>query len=200
MRQAVILNYENLISKSIFCHFDPFSSDVRIERQKYAVIQQFRDKEILMNPGKSTTASGKASKGFTEEEKAAMKERAKELKAEARASKDKAEGESAVLAAIAAMPESDRVMAKRLHAIIKASGPDLSPKTWYGMPAYANKDGKVVCFFQAADKFKARYATFGFNDDANLDEGTMWPTSWALTKVTAAEEAKIGALVKKAVS
>jgi len=153
-----------------------------------------------MNPGKSTTASGKTSKGFTEEEKAAMKERAKELKAEARASKDKAEGESAVLAAIAAMPESDRVMAERLHAIIKASAPDLSPKTWYGMPAYANKDGKVVCFFQAADKFKARYPTFGFNDTANLDEGTMWPTSWALTKVTAAEEAKISALVKKAVS
>jgi uncharacterized protein YdhG (YjbR/CyaY superfamily) len=153
-----------------------------------------------MNPGKSTTKKEtQTSKGFTEAEKAAMKERAKELKAEARANKDKAEGESAVLAAIAAMPQSDRVMAERIHAIIKASAPDLSPKTWYGMPAYANQEGKVVCFFQAADKFKARYATFGFNDDANLDEGTMWPTSWALTKVTAAEEAKISALVKKAV-
>jgi len=152
-----------------------------------------------MNPGKSTTASGKTSKGFTEEEKAAMKERAKELKAEARASKDKAEGESAVLAAIAAMPESDRVMAERLHAIIKASAPDLSPKTWYGMPAYA-KDDKIVCFFQSAQKFNARYATLGFNDTANLDEGAMWPTSFALKELTAAEEAKIGALVKKAVS
>ena len=138
------------------------------------------------------------SKGFTDEEKAAMKERAKELKAEARANKNKAEGESDVLAKIAEMPEPDRAMAKRLHEIIKASAPDLSPKTWYGMPAYA-KDGKVVCFFQSAEKFNARYATFGFNDTANLDEGAMWPTSFALKELTAAEEAKIGALVKKAV-
>ena len=140
------------------------------------------------------------SKGFTDDEKAAMKERAKELKAEARASKDKAEGESDVLAKIAEMPEPERTMAERLHAIIKASAPALSPKTWYGMPAYANKDGKVVCFFQSAQKFKTRYATFGFSDAANLDEGAMWPTTFALTKLTAAEEAKIGALVKKAVS
>src|SRR6266516_2866712 len=150
---------------------------------------------------KSTTATGKKSKGFTDEERSAMKERAQELKAEAgrgpRA--DKADGESAVLAKIAEMPKPDRAMAKRLHAIIKASAPDLSPKTWYGMPAYA-KDGKVVCFFQSADKFKARYATFGFSDKANLDKGAMWPTSFALTELTAAEEKKIGALVKKAVS
>ena len=139
-------------------------------------------------------------KGFTAEEKAAMKERAKELKAEARANKDKAEGESAVLAAIAAMQEPDRAMAKRLHAIIKASAPALSPKTWYGMPAYANKDGKVVCFFQSAQKFNARYATLGFNDTANLDEGAMWPTSFALKKLTAADESRIAELVKRAVS
>jgi uncharacterized protein YdhG (YjbR/CyaY superfamily) len=128
-----------------------------------------------------------------------MKERAQELKAEARAKKDKADGEGAVLAKIAEMPEPDRAMAERLHAIIKASAPALSPKTWYGMPAYA-KDGKVVCYFQSAQKFKSRYATFGFNDTANLDEGTMWPTSFALKELTAAGEAKIGALVKKAVS
>jgi uncharacterized protein YdhG (YjbR/CyaY superfamily) len=145
---------------------------------------------------KSTTATGKKSKGFTDEERAAMKERAQELKSEAR----KADGESAVLAKIAEMPEPDRAMAKRLHAIIKASAPVLSPKTWYGMPAYANEDGKVVCYFTAASKFNSRYATFGFNDDANLDEGTMWPTSFALTKLTAANEARIRALVKKAVS
>ena len=150
-------------------------------------------------PAKSTTAIDKTSKGFTDEERAAMKERARELKAEARASKDKADGESAVLAKIAEMPEPDRAMAKRLHAIVKASAPALSPKTWYGMPAYA-KDGKIVCFFQSADKFKSRYATFGFNDEANLDEGAMWPTSFALKELTAADEAKIGALVKKAVS
>ena len=148
---------------------------------------------------KSTTASNKKSKGFTAEERAAMKERAQELKAEARANKDRAAGESAVLAKIAEMPEPDRAMAERLHAIIKASAPDLSPKTWYGMPAYA-KDGKVVCFFQSAHKFKSRYATFGFSDEANLDEGAMWPTSFALKELTAADEAKIGALVKKAVS
>jgi uncharacterized protein YdhG (YjbR/CyaY superfamily) len=143
---------------------------------------------------KSTTATRKKSKGFTAEERAAMKERAQELKAEAR----KADGERDLLAKIAEMPEPDRSMAKRLHAIIKASAPALSPKTWYGMPAYA-KDDKIVCFFQSADKFKSRYATFGFNDSANLDKGAMWPTSFALKELTAAEEAKIGALVKKAV-
>ena len=148
---------------------------------------------------KSTTATDKASEGFTAEERAAMKERAKEMKAEARAGKDKAEGESDVLAKIAEMPEADRAIAERIHAIVKANAPALSPKTWYGMPAYA-KDGKIVCFFQPADKFKSRYATFGFNDDANLDEGTMWPTSFALTKLTAADEARIGALVNKAVN
>ena len=144
---------------------------------------------------KSTT--GKSSKGFTDEERAAMKERARELKAEARG--DKAGGESAVLAKIAEMPEPDRAMAKRLHALIKASAPALSPKTWYGMPAYANKDGKVVCFYQSAHKFKSRYATFGFNDSANLDEGAMWPTTFALKELTADDEARIEALVKKAV-
>jgi uncharacterized protein YdhG (YjbR/CyaY superfamily) len=152
-------------------------------------------KKATQKSAKSTTASRKTSKGFTAEERAAMKERAQELKAAA----DKADGESAVLAKIAEMPEPDRAMAKRLHAIIKASAPALSPKTWYGMPAYA-KDGKVVCFFQSAHKFKSRYATFGFNDAANLDEGAMWPTSFALKELTATEEAKIAALVKKAVS
>ena len=152
-----------------------------------------------MNQGKSTTAIGKTVKGFTDEERAAMKERAQELKAAARANKDKADGESAVLAKIAEMQEPDRAMAKRLHAIIKASAPSLSPKTWYGMPAYA-KDGKVVCFFQSAQKFNTRYATFGFSDTANLDEGALWPVAFALKEVTTAEEAKIGALVKKAVS
>jgi len=145
------------------------------------------------------TAVDPANKGFTADEKAAMRERARELKAEARTNKDRAAGESDLLAKIAEMPKSDRVMAERIHAIVKASAPVLSPKTWYGMPAYT-KDGKVVCFFQAADKFKARYATFGFNDDAKLDEGGMWATSWALTKLTPADEAKIAALVKKAVS
>jgi uncharacterized protein YdhG (YjbR/CyaY superfamily) len=144
---------------------------------------------------KSTTATDKTSKGFSDEERGAMKERAKELKA----AEDKADGESAVLAKIAEMPEADRALGERLHAVIKASAPSLSPKLWYGMPAYA-KDGKVVCFFQAAQKFNTRYATFGFNDDANLDEGAMWPTAFALTVLTAAEEARIGALVKKAVS
>ena len=153
-----------------------------------------------MNKSKSTAATGKKSKGFTDEEKAAMRNRAQELKAEARANKNKAEGESAVLAAIAAMPEPERTMAKRLHAIIKDSAPALSPKTWYGMPSYANKDGKVVCFFQSAQKFNTRYATFGFNDTANLDEGTLWPVAFALKKLTATEEARISALVKKAVS
>jgi uncharacterized protein YdhG (YjbR/CyaY superfamily) len=157
-------------------------------------------KNATQKSAKSTTAIGNKPKGFTDEEKAAMRNRAQELKAEARANKNKAEGESAALAAIAAMQEPDRSMAKRLHAIIKASAPALAPKTWYGMPAYANKDGKVVCFFQTAQKFNTRYATFGFNDTANLDEGAMWPVAFALKELSAAEEAKIGALVKKAVS
>jgi uncharacterized protein YdhG (YjbR/CyaY superfamily) len=145
----------------------------------------------------STTTSKKAkSNGFTAEERAAMKERARELKAEA----EKADGENALLAKIAEMPKSDRAMAKRVHAIVKASAPGLSPKTWYGMPAYANEDDKVVCFFKSADKFKSRYATLGFSDKANLDAGNMWPTDFALTKLTAAEEKKIAALVKKAMS
>ena len=143
--------------------------------------------------------SAKKSKGFTDEERAAMKERAKELKAEERANKNRAAGESAVLAKIAEMPQPDRAMAERVHEIVKASAPDLSPKTWYGMPAYANKDGKVVCFFQSAEKFDARYATLGFSDEANLDEGAMWPASFGLKELGAAEEAKIGALVKRAV-
>jgi uncharacterized protein YdhG (YjbR/CyaY superfamily) len=150
--------------------------------------------------GKSTTVIGRASKGFTAEERAAMKARAQELKAEARADKDKAAGERAVLAAIAEMPEPDRPMAERIHAIVRATAPALSPKTWYGMPAYANKDGKVVCFFQSAHKFKSRYATLGFSDTANLDEGAMWPTAFGLKELTAADEARIAALVKKAVS
>ena len=141
----------------------------------------------------------KGRQGFTDEERAAMKERAKELKAEARANKNKAEGERDVLAKIAEMPEPERAMAKRLHEIITASAPVLSPRLWYGMPAYA-KDGKVVCFFQSAQKFNTRYATLGFSDTANLDEGVMWPTAFALTELTAAEEEQIAALVKRAVS
>lgn len=148
---------------------------------------------------KSVSASAKKPKGFTDEERAAMKERAQELKAEARRGADRAEGERAVLEKIAEMQGAERAMAKRLHAIISASAPVLSPKTWYGMPAYA-KDGKVVCFFQSAEKFQSRYATLGFSDQANLDEGVMWPTSFALKELTAAEEARIGALVKRAVS
>ena len=148
---------------------------------------------------KSTAAKGKADKGLSAEEIAAMKETLKERKAEERVNKDRAAGESATLAAIAAMQEPDRTMAARLHAIVTASAPDLWPKTWYGMPAYA-RDGKVVCFFQSAQKFNARYATFGFNDTANLDEGAMWPTAFALKELTAIEEKKIAALVKKAVS
>jgi uncharacterized protein YdhG (YjbR/CyaY superfamily) len=143
----------------------------------------------------SATASDKSFKGLTAEERAAMKERTKELKAAA----SRADGETDVLAKIAEMPEPDRAMAGRIHAIIKASAPALSPRTWYGMPAYA-KGGRVVCFFQTAQKFKSRYATFGFNDDANLDEGTMWPVAYALKDLTADDEAKIAALVKKAVS
>ena len=143
---------------------------------------------------RSTAAKDKKKfEGLTDEERGAMKERVKELKA------DKADGESELLAKLAEMQEPDRVLGERLHAIIKANAPALSPRTWYGMPAYA-KDGKVVCFFQPAQKFKTRYATFGFNDPANLDEGTMWPTAFALTELTAADEKRIGALVKKAVS
>jgi uncharacterized protein YdhG (YjbR/CyaY superfamily) len=144
---------------------------------------------------RSITATKKNAEAFTDEERAAIKERVRETKASA----EKVDGESAVLAKIAEMGEPDRAMAKRLHAVIKASAPVLSPKLWYGMPAYA-KDGKVVCFFQPAQKFKTRYATFGFNDEAHLDEGTMWPVAFALTKLTAADEARIGALVKKAAS
>lgn len=146
----------------------------------------------------STAANNKKSTGFTAEEMAAMKARAKEMKAEARAEKDKAAGENAALEAIAAMQEPDRSMAERIHAIIKDSAPSLAAKTWYGMPAYADEDGNVICFFQTAQKFKARYSTFGFNDHANLDEGEMWPVAFALKKLTAAGEAKIRALVKKA--
>ena len=146
---------------------------------------------------KRTVARDTSSETWTAEERAAMKEHAREMKAAARRGAAEAEGEADVLAKIAEMPESDRVMAERIHAIVKASAPSLAPKTWYGMPAYA-RDGKAVCFFQAAAKFKARYATFGFNDNANLDDGNMWPTSWALTKLTPADEARITALVKKA--
>jgi uncharacterized protein YdhG (YjbR/CyaY superfamily) len=150
-------------------------------------------KKATLQSAKRTT--GKASKGFTAEERAAMRERAKELKAAA----GKADGEKDVLAKIAEMPKADRALAERLHALIKASAPVLSPRTWYGMPAYA-KDGKVVCFFQSAHKFKSRYATLGFSDNASLDKGDMWPTSFALKELTAAEEKKIATLVKKAVS
>ena len=148
-------------------------------------------------PAKKRTQT--TSKGFTEEERAAMKERARELKAEARANKDRAAGESDLLAKIAEMPKADRALATRVHAIVTANAPDLLPKTWYGMPAYA-RDGKVVCFFRSADKFKERYAMIGFNDTANLDDGAMWPTAYALKELTAADEAKLGKLVKKAVS
>ena len=158
-------------------------------------------KKETRRSARSATTTNKKSQGFTDEERAAMKERARELKAEARRGPrvQQADGESDVLAKIAEMPERDRAMAERLHAVIKASAPALSPRTWYGMPAYA-KDGDVVCFFQSAQKFKTRYATFGFSDKANLDEGAMWPTSYALKELTTAEEARIGALVKKAVS
>lgn len=149
-----------------------------------------------MSPKQDTQTS----EGFTAEEKAAMKERARELKAEARRNKDRAAGEQDLLAKLAEMPDADRIIGERIHAIVKTHAPQLSPKTWYGMPAYANQDGKVVCFFQSAAKFNARYATFGFNDVAHLDEGNMWATSFALTALTPAEEAKIAALVKKAVS
>lgn len=146
----------------------------------------------------TTPAKVKKTKGFTDEERSAMKERAKELKASARADSDKAFGESEVVAKIAEMPEADRVLAERLHAIIKASAPVLSPKLWYGMPAYA-KDGKIVCFFQSAQKFGTRYATIGFSDQAKLDEGVLWPVVYALRELTATEETSIAALVKKAI-
>jgi uncharacterized protein YdhG (YjbR/CyaY superfamily) len=151
------------------------------------------------NSTKSAAAAGTKRSGFTDEERAAMQERARELKAEARANRSRADGERDVLAKIAAMPEPDRAMATRLHAIVTTSAPALSPTTWYGMPAYA-RDGKVVCFFQTAHKFKTRYSSFGFNDTANLDEGAMWPVAFALKALTATEEARISALVKKAVS
>ena len=154
------------------------------------------EKEAVKTQGSNKRTA--ATKGFTNDERAAMKARAQELKAEARANKNKADGERDLLSAIASMKGRDRAMAKRVHAIVTAAVPDLWPKTWYGMPAYA-KDGKVVCFFQDAEKFKARYATFGFSDEANLDQGAMWPTSFALNEMTAAEEKKIAALVKKAV-
>ena len=152
-------------------------------------------------PAKSTAATDKPFDGFTDEERAAMKEHAQELKATARRGSraTKADGENDVLAKIAEMAEPDRILAERFHAVVKASAPDLSPRLWYGMPAYA-KDGKVVCFFQSAEKFNARYATLGFSDRANLDDGAMWPTSFALTELTAADEARIGALVKQAAS
>jgi uncharacterized protein YdhG (YjbR/CyaY superfamily) len=157
-------------------------------------------KKGTQKSSKSTAANGREPTGFTDEERSAMKERIRELKDARRGpGAGKADGESAVLAKIAALPQPDRALAERLHAIIKANGPALSPKTWYGMPAYA-KDGNVVCFFQSAQKFKTRYATLGFSDKAKLDEGHMWPTAFALKDLTPAEEVKIGALVKKAVS
>ena len=156
-------------------------------------------KKGTQKSARTTTASGKKSKGFTDEERAAMKARAEELKAEARANKNRADGERALLAAIDELKGHDRTLAERLHGIVTAAAPDLWPKTWYGMPAYA-KDGKVVCFFQSADKFKARYATFGFSDQAKLDDGAMWPTTFALKKLTPADEKRIVKLLKKAVS
>jgi uncharacterized protein YdhG (YjbR/CyaY superfamily) len=160
------------------------------------------EKEIFMSPKADPKKSAKTTGGgFTAEEKAAMKARAQELKAEARAGKDRAEGEKAILAAISGMKDpTDRSMGKRIHELVTAAAPELMPKTWYGMPAYANADGKVICFFQAASKFGVRYATFGFQPDAKLDDGNMWAASFALIKLTAAEEAKISALVKKSVS
>ena len=152
-------------------------------------------RKATKKPAKRKSGAKKKSTGFTAEEKAAMKERARELKAEAR----KADGEKALLAKVAELPKADRTMAKRLHEIVKATAPGLSPKTWYGMPAYADEDGKVVCYFTPASKFKERYSTLGFNEKANLDKGDMWPTSFALKKLGAAEEKKIRALVKKAV-
>ena len=161
-----------------------------------ALIPKKNAKEFFMSPTKSAAKKAASSKGFTAEEKAAMKERAKELKAEA----EKADGLKTLLDKIAEMPEPDRSLATRIHAVVTASAPSLLPKTWYGMPAYANSEGKIVCFFQAAAKFNARYATFGFNDTAMLDDGSMWSTAFAVRKLSAAEESKIAALVKKAVS
>ena len=162
------------------------------------VVPVAEKKPVKKAPRKSVASTGKPSEGFTAEERAAMRERAQELKAAARRGAAKADGESDLLAKIAEMPPADRAMARQIHAIVTANAPDLLPKTWYGMPAYA-KDGDVLCFFQSAHKFKARYATFGFTDKANLDEGAMWPTTFALKKLSAADEARIGALVKKAV-
>jgi uncharacterized protein YdhG (YjbR/CyaY superfamily) len=153
-------------------------------------------KKATQKPAKRTTAADKTSKGFTAEERAAMRERARELKAAA----NREESERDVLAKIAEMPNADRILAERIHALVKATAPSLSPKTWYGMPAYANDDGNIVCFFKSADKFKSRYATLGFEEAANLDQGAMWPTAFAVTKLTAADEAKIKTLVNKAVS
>jgi uncharacterized protein YdhG (YjbR/CyaY superfamily) len=174
------------------------SRQTRLERK---ALMKPANKGTQKSPKSTTAAAGKTSKGFTDEERVAMRERLQEQKADARRGRraDKADGESDVLAKIAALPQPDRAMGERLHAIIKANAPALSPKTWYGMPAYA-KDGNVVCFFQSAQKFKTRYVTLGFSDKANLDEGHMWPTAFALKELTAAEEAKICALVKKAVS
>ena len=149
---------------------------------------------------KGNAVADRAQKGFSTDEKAAMRERARELKAESRRDSDRAEGERDLLAKIAEMPKSDRVLAERIHAIVTGNAPDLAPKTWYGMPAYARGDGKLICFFKSADKFKSRYATFGFEESAHLDDGSMWATSWALTKLTAADEARIRALVKKALT
>lgn len=157
------------------------------------------EKKSARESAQNTTTINKKSGGFTDEERSAMKERAREQKAEARANKNREEGESDVLAKIAEMPEQDRALGERIHEIIKASAPDLIPKLWYGMPAYA-RDGKIICFFQPAHKFKTRYATLGFNDSAHLDEGALWPVAFALKELTATEEAKIAALVKKAVS
>jgi uncharacterized protein YdhG (YjbR/CyaY superfamily) len=156
-------------------------------------------KKRAAGSGSNATSAGSRSTGFTEDERAAMKARARELKAEERASKNRAEGERELLAAIEAMSEPDRTLAKRVHAIVEATAPDLWSKTWYGMPAYT-KDGKVVCFFKSAEKFKSRYATLGFEEAANLDDGVMWPTSYAVKDITSAEEKKIVGLVKKAVS
>lgn len=153
-----------------------------------------------MTDTKKSGRSNAGSKGFTAEERAAMKERAKELKAEQRSKKDRASGERDLQSKMAEMPESDRAMAERIHAIVTENAPDLVPKTWYGMPAWANADGKVICFFTPASKFKERYASFGFNAEANLDDGSMWPTAWALTKISRADETEIARLVKKAVS
>ncbi len=183
-------------------NFGEFRCRVRSTRQGFhterAMEVAVSAKKGTKKSGGSTAAKGKSSAEWTDEEKAAMKARAQELKAEARANRDRAEGESAALKAIARMKEPDRAMARRLHAIIAATAPALAPKTWYGMPAYADKNGKVVCFFRDRAKFKERYAMLGFNDSASLDDGDMWPVAYALPELTAAGEAKISGLVKKA--